>query len=216
MPSSKGASRRRSLNPHRIAHAALKLIDRRGLESFSMHKLGTALGCEAMSLYHHFHGRGEVLDAVAGLLMSEVLLPPEGSWKERLREFVRSYRAVATRHPRAFRLLASRPINAAMGLEMLESCCAIFHSAGFDPVTIGRLVLLVGCWCNGALLAEIAGTDAGPDPTPPRAPSMPEIAMRYPRLAASAPHLSLCDFGPAFEFGIESLIKLIESMVPRT
>jgi len=215
MSSPNGTSRRRSLSPDRIARAALKLIDRAGLESFSMHKLGALLGCEAMSLYHHFQGRGEVLDAVAGLLMSEVRVPPQGSWKERLLAFAQSYRAVAIRHPRAFRLLASRPINASSGLDMLEGCCAIFHSAGFDPVSVGRLVLLVGCWCNGALLAEIAGTDARPDPTPPEAPSMAEFATRYPRLAESAPHLSLCSFGPAFEFGIESLIGLVESMAPK-
>jgi AcrR family transcriptional regulator len=101
---------RRALSPERIARAALKLIDRRGLEAFSMHKLSASLGCETMSLYHHLKSRGEVMDAVAGLLMAEIQAPTEGTWQCRLRGFAHSYRAVALAHPRAFSLLATRPV----------------------------------------------------------------------------------------------------------
>lgn len=202
---------RRPLSQERIARAALKLIDRRGLDAFSMHKLGAALSCEAMSLYHHFKGRGEVLDAVAGLLMAEVAAPATGSWQDRLRGFAASYRAIALAHPRAFPLLATRPVNRPGGFGMLETACATLRSAGFEAEAAARLVLLIGCWCNGALLAEIAGSEARSDPTPPTAPQMAEMALRYPNLVEMAPHLSLCDFEPAFTFGIEALIQLVES-----
>jgi len=203
---------RRPLSPDRIAHAALKLIDRQGLDAFSMHKLGAALSCEAMSLYHHFRGRGEVLDAVAGLLMAEVSAPSDGPWQDRLRGFAFSYRSVALKHPRAFPLLATRPVNGPGGFKMLDTAAATLRSAGFDPEPAGRLVLLIGCWCNGALLAEIAGTDARPDPTPPSAQAMAEMAARYPALVEMAPYLSVCEFAPAFTFGIEGLIRLVEVM----
>lgn len=209
------ASRRskRPLSPERIASAALKLIDRRGLEEFSMHKLGAALSCEAMSLYHHYKGRGEVLDAVAGSLMGRVAAPATGSWQERLRGFAASYRAVALEHPRAFPLLATRPVNRPGSFAMLESAAATLRSAGFGPEQAGRLVLLVGCWCNGALLAEIAGSEARPDPTPSTAQDMLEMARLYPNLVEMAPYLSLCEFAPTYTFGVEALIRLIESMV---
>ena len=203
---------KRPLSQERIAHAALKLIDRSGLEAFSMHKLGAALSCEAMSLYHHFKGRGEVLDAVAELLMTEVGAPSAGSWQDRLRGFASSYRAVALKHPRAFPLLATRPVNRPGGFGMLESVSATLRSAGFDVETAGRLVLLLGCWCNGALLAEIAGSDARPDPTAPRAPAISDMAVHYPNLTEMAPYLSLCDFAPAFQFGIEALIQLVAGL----
>ncbi|MET0791386.1 MAG: TetR/AcrR family transcriptional regulator C-terminal domain-containing protein [Polyangiaceae bacterium] len=202
----------RALSQDRIARAALKLIDRSGLDSFSMHKLGAALSCEAMSLYHHFKGRGEVLDAVAELLMAEVSAPPDGSWQDRLRGFAASYRSVALKHPRAFPLLATRPINRPGGFGMLESISATLRSAGFRAETAGRLVLLIGCWCNGALLAEIAGSEARPDPTPPSAPELSDLALRYPNLVEMAPYLSLCDFAPAFTFGIEALVQLVERL----
>ncbi len=94
---------------------------------------------------------------------------------------------------------------------MLETACATLRSAGFEAEAAARLVLLIGCWCNGALLAEIAGSEARSDPTPPTAPQMAEMALRYPNLVEMAPHLSLCDFEPAFTFGIEALIQLVES-----
>ncbi|HYP99880.1 MAG TPA: TetR/AcrR family transcriptional regulator C-terminal domain-containing protein [Polyangiaceae bacterium] len=202
---------RRPLSPERIARAALKLIDRRGLEAFSMHKLSASLGCETMSLYHHLKNRGEVLDAVAGLLMAEIHAPDEGTWQDRLRGFAHSYRAIALAHPRAFALLATRPVNRPEGFAMLESASSTLRSAGFEPERAARFVLLVGCWCNGALLAEIAGTDARPDPTPPTAPQQADLAQRYPNLVEMAPHLSLCNFAPAFDFGLEALIRLVSA-----
>jgi AcrR family transcriptional regulator len=41
------------LTRQRVLDAALHLIDREGLEGFSMRKLGAMLGVEAMSLYNH-------------------------------------------------------------------------------------------------------------------------------------------------------------------
>ena len=210
MASSKLQRPRRALSPERIARSALKLIDRHGLSAFSMHKLSASLGCETMSLYHHLKSRGEVMDAVAGLLMAEIHAPSEGTWQDRLRGFAYSYRALALEHPRAFSLLATRPVNRPEGFSMLESASSTLRSAGFGPERAARFVLLVGCWCNGALLAEIAGSEARPDPTQSSAPAPEDLAERYPNLVEMAPHLSLCDFAPAFAFGIEALIRLIE------
>lgn len=162
-----------------------------------------------MSLYHHLKSRGEVMDAVAGLLMAEIQAPSEGTWQQRLRGFAHSYRAVALAHPRAFSLLATRPVNRPEGFRMLESASATLRSAGFGPEHAAKLVLLVGCWCNGALLAEIAGSETRPDPTTPTAPQQAELAERYPNLVEMAPHLSLCNFASAFEFGLEALIHLV-------
>ena len=211
MAASKSQRPRRALSPERIARGALKLIDRHGLDAFSMHKLSASLGCETMSLYHHLKSRGEVLDAVAGLLMMDIHAPSEGTWQHRLRGFAHSYRTIALKHPRAFSLLATRPVNRPEGFRMLESASSTLRSAGFGPERAAQLVLLVGCWCNGALLAEIAGSDARPDPTPATAPEQQDLAERYPNLVEMAPYLSLCDFAPAFAFGLDALIRLVES-----
>jgi AcrR family transcriptional regulator len=52
-----------------VFEAALELIDRRGIERFSMRALADALGVSAASLYHHFHDKGEILDGAAHLAL---------------------------------------------------------------------------------------------------------------------------------------------------
>lgn len=47
------------------ARAALELIDRDGLDAFSLPRLARALGVNPSSLYHHFDDRREVLALVA-------------------------------------------------------------------------------------------------------------------------------------------------------
>src|SRR3954470_17660901 len=121
MAGPKSHRQRRPLSPERIARGALKLIDRHGLDAFSMHKLSASLGCETMSLYHHLKSRGEVLDAVAGLLMAEIYAPAWATGQTPRRSFAHAYRAVALEHPRAFSLLATRPVNRPEGFGMLES-----------------------------------------------------------------------------------------------
>lgn len=94
---------------------------------------------------------------------------------------------------------------------MLESTSSMLRSAGFGPERAAKLVLLVGCWCNGALLAEIAGSMARADPSEPTAPQQADLAERFPNLVEMAPYLSLCNFAPAFEFGLEALIRLVQA-----
>src|SRR5512139_2076634 len=52
------ARERAPLTPALIVEAALAEIDAKGLDGFSMRGLGTALGVEAMALYHHFPSKG--------------------------------------------------------------------------------------------------------------------------------------------------------------
>jgi AcrR family transcriptional regulator len=68
-----------ALTPVRIADAALAEISAHGRSSLSMRSLAGALGCEAMSLYHHVEGIEGVLDAVVDRILESVArqLPPE-------------------------------------------------------------------------------------------------------------------------------------------
>ena len=45
------------LSRERIVEAALALVQADGLAGLSTRKLGQSLGCEAMSIYHHFPGK---------------------------------------------------------------------------------------------------------------------------------------------------------------
>ena len=49
------------LSAHLIVAAALRIVDRRGLQPLTMRGVGEALGYEAMSLYKHVPGKQALL-----------------------------------------------------------------------------------------------------------------------------------------------------------
>jgi TetR/AcrR family tetracycline transcriptional repressor len=60
--------RRTPLSQERIMQAALDYIDEHGLGELSMHKLGSKMGVQGMSLYHYVTNKDDVLDGVVELL----------------------------------------------------------------------------------------------------------------------------------------------------
>jgi AcrR family transcriptional regulator len=90
---------RAPLNRERVLAAAIKLADEGGLELLSMRKLGVALGVEAMTLYHHFENKEDVLDGIVDIVFGEIDLPLPGlHWKVAMRERARAVRDALARH----------------------------------------------------------------------------------------------------------------------
>jgi TetR/AcrR family tetracycline transcriptional repressor len=99
---------------------ALELIDRDGIEAFSIRKLGNALGVNGTSLYHHFKDKDEILNGVRLLILREarVFLPASrnATWQGYVAKSVTRYRAALVAHPNAAPLMTPgrmRPIGLA-------------------------------------------------------------------------------------------------------
>ncbi len=151
------ARRREPLSRERIARVALAFIDRHGLEELSTRRLGRHLGVEGMALYKHFRSRDELLDAVAELMLCELTIPPPGPpWADRVRVFARSYRALARIHPRAYPLLATRRFTSERALEKLNQLFTALLDEGFSQEEAVLLFRIVGNFCNGTALDELA------------------------------------------------------------
>ena len=215
-PSDRVTPRRRAnaarapLNRDAIVTAALAEIDAKGLEGLSMRRLGAALGVEAMALYHHFPSKDKLLDGVMERLLAESELPPPGSMPalERLRTFVRSYRQIAIRHPRAFVLLAVRRFNTEAAFALYERILDALDEAGLDAVHSARLFRLIGYYASGAGLAEIASRSQEPDATPVHLETFSD-RQRFPRVAAVARYLRASSLDAVFEFGLDLLFDEI-------
>src|SRR5882762_4708997 len=96
-----GQSRRgTALSRERIAAAAMALVDREGLAALSTRRLGEELGCEAMSIYHHFPSKAHLMDALVDLMLAKARVPAanQGEWLECLRQAAHNYRAMALMH----------------------------------------------------------------------------------------------------------------------
>lgn len=203
---------REPLTRERIAQAALALIDDEGLDGCSMRRLGARLGVEAMAIYHHFKGKGELLDAVMEqLLVGQQLnasLPP----LKRLREFMRNQRAVAIAHPRAFILLASRRFNTDFAFALYEQVLAAFAELGLSAKESAFWFRLIGGYVCGAGMAEMASREQVDDATTLLLEHAPE-RIAYPHVRAIAPHLAVERLEANFELSLDVLFGALAAQV---
>lgn len=154
--SRKGAGR--GLTKTTIMHEALRIVDEHGAESLTMRRLGSALGVEAMSLYHHVQNKDALVDGLAELLMRRVpVASPDQRWPDAVRGFAIGIRKVAAAHPAAFTLIGMRPLGAEIALRPIGSLIVRLHLAGLSPEASVAAFRLVAVFSRGFALAEISG-----------------------------------------------------------
>lgn len=194
------------LSRERIVDAAMDLVERRGLDGFTTRALGAALGCEAMSVYHHFPSKRHLQDAMVERAIGEIKDPPVDLGPiEGLRFLGREYRAMAHRHPRLFQLVALHRLNMPAGIAFIERILRHFHAALPDDRTAAQAFRVSGYYVVGAALDETSGYAEGPSAAAPVADDY--IAREAPRLAAAAPFFKQSYFDSTFEQGFEILLK---------
>ena len=60
------------LTREQIVAAAITLLDAEGVDSFSMRRLGAALGADPMSIYHNIPTKAALFDAVVDAVWAEI------------------------------------------------------------------------------------------------------------------------------------------------
>jgi AcrR family transcriptional regulator len=199
------------LTRQRVLEAALHLIDREGLEGFSMRKLGAMLGVEAMSLYNHVESKRALFDGVIEGLIVQAPSPEQldGTPREELWAFAHAFRDVLRAHPRVLPLVATSPLRTPATLAILDHLLATIHRAQITGVqAIYALQCLVG-FIVGHTWIEIG--------TPPvadleRGPNGPTVwqqfpAASYPTLHAVLPEIAQWNPDREFDFGLEALFQ---------
>ena len=193
------------LSPERIVQAALALIDRDGLATLSLRKLGEALGVEAMSVYHYFPGKAHLLDALVDHAISTVEMPGTSlSPVDRLRGICYAYRAMAHRFPRLYPLIALHRLNTPTGVRFIERVLELVHEVAPEPESTARQFRAMGYFLTGAALDETAGYARGPSAAAPVDDAF--IATNCPRLASVGRYFKAPEWDATFTLGLESLI----------
>lgn len=126
---------RARLSRARILDAALAIADDEGLAALSMRRLGAALGVEAMSLYGHVAGKGDVLDGVVDLVVGRWAdpLPDERDWRVVASATMALAHETLLARPWACELVASRPAVGLQRLRYAEALQRRMLDAGFSP-----------------------------------------------------------------------------------
>jgi len=200
------AKARASLSAERIVATALALVEEHGLPAFTIRRLGEALGCEAMSVYHYFPSKQHLLDALVEHLLAGVGEPAADLDPiERLRFLGWEYRSMAHRYPQLFPLAALHRLNMPAGVAFIERMLRHFHAALPDDRLAAQSFRIFGYYVIGAALDETAGYAAGPSAARPVTDEF--IARECPHLAASAPFFKRPHFESTFELGFEMMLR---------
>jgi AcrR family transcriptional regulator len=147
-----------------IVRAARVVLERRGLEAFSLQEVAAAVGVRAPSLYNRYRDRGALLEAVAehfALELRDRIVAANGAPSDRIAiaTMAHAYRGYARRWPRSYRLLfadrvagpASRRARAAAAAPLLARMQAV--------VGRGRALAsarLIAAWMHGFVSMELA------------------------------------------------------------
>lgn len=199
-------SQRLALSRELIEEAALALIEQEGLETFSTRRLGERLGCQAMSIYHHFPSKAHILDALVDRALAAIPIPRRGQSPEaRLRTLVSRWRKVALQHPRLYPYLSMHRWNSEAGVRFLEEILACFHDAGFAPEACARQFRVLCYFVLGATLDEVSGYRNGPSSMQPV--SDEELLQRFPLVAQAGRYFQPKEFERTFQLGIDVILK---------
>lgn len=167
-PTGKGLSR------ELIVRSALELIDESGAQGLSMRSLAQRLHVEAMSLYRHVHGKEDLLEGVVALLMSDLTSALEQEqdrhWQAFLQTVAHEVRRIASEHPMAFPLVATRHPAAPWlrpplrSIEVVNTFLAALIGQGFSDEQAVGAYRSFSSFLLGQLLLEsvVRGAPASP------------------------------------------------------
>ena len=145
------------LSRGRILDAALELVDEEGMDALTMRRLGTKLGVNPMSIYHHLPGKDAVTSGLVELVFSgmRVRYFDGSSWQDRVRAWAEAYRGLVCSHPNLVLEIVS---NAAAATEVVllvnEPLYGALDESGLPPAVVVRAADSAVDFVHGFALAE--------------------------------------------------------------
>ncbi|SHN47250.1 TetR/AcrR family transcriptional regulator [Cryptosporangium aurantiacum] len=135
-----------SLDPRRIAEAAVAVADAEGLDAVSMNKVAAAFGVSAMALYRYVPSKAELVELMVEAVCAERpdLSGAGDDWRAQVTEWARRHLEVFQQHP--WLLAATAMRRQAMGpnqLGWMDTALAALRPSGLTAAHQHRIFLLV-------------------------------------------------------------------------
>lgn len=209
---------RARLSRSQVLRAAVRLVDKHGLDALSMHKLGAALGVKAMSLYKHVANKDAVLDGIADELWTEIPPEPSGAdWRNAVRTLTGALRELVHRHPHAAPLLISRGALPEHALRVCQAYLRVLREDGLpEPCAVALLRSSVTHGI-GFALAELSCFDAQVGAAADEVSRVRRVTSLLPADASDdLVRTALlvcgdCDMVSQFEIGIDLMIRGLDA-----
>ena len=214
----RGAASKRSLSRTRIVDAALAMIDRDGVDAFSMRLLAAELGVTPMALYNHVGGKLELLRSVAGQVLAEIDFDNGAqdwgakNWRERVAGCFRALRGACLRHPGAADLLEVDGVAPAAVFAPMQVAVAALTGAGLSATDALRAYFTLIAFTLGQAGYQARGPVAALEPGP--AAGAGSLDDKLAEIIGPSLE-NAWDFDAAFEFGLKLILDGIEAALGR-
>lgn len=217
--SSHQRGRRTALSREAIVDAALRVLDRDGLEGLSMRRVADELDAGAASLYWHVASKDVLLTMVIDRVTGEIELPepdPE-HWEQQLRALAHEARAVFRRHPGIAQASMGRVPLGPNILRMIEWQLELFLAIGMPPAPAAWFGDLFALYLGAHGVEDAMGDDGATEEmmaaTQAYFAELPEAA--FPRLTAMSAELMAGDADARFDFGLDVILRGVATFVQR-
>jgi AcrR family transcriptional regulator len=211
------AAPRVPLSREAIVEAALRVVDREGVEGVSMRRVAEELGTGPSSLYWHIRNKDELLNLVFDRVVGEIQLPPPdpSRWEEQSKEMAREMRRVLGRHRDIARVSLGRiPIGPNL-VRFVEWQLALLRGAGIPDRAAAYAGDLFGLYLGAHAYEETLGLAS---PTGEELPPHEVLEMirgyfaslppdQFPNTVAVIDELMSGGPDERFEFGLDVLVR---------
>ena len=203
------------LNREAIAAAALEMLDRDGLDAFSMRRLADELGVGTMTLYGYFRKKEELLDAVVDVSVTDGGLTAEGTWRERATALARGMRVYLERHPALVQIRLRQPMTRPRQFRVTEQVVRALVDAGLPRDEAARAFRLIFTYVFGYVafspdsMADTARTEV-------RTSLAALPPDEYPLLSSMVDEAVAAAAGDEqFDFGLDLILDGVEARAGR-
>ncbi|NIK56028.1 TetR/AcrR family transcriptional regulator C-terminal domain-containing protein [Kribbella shirazensis] len=148
---------RAPLSREQIVLTAIKVLDRDGLDAFSMRVMAAELGTAATSaLYWRIATKNDLLELVVDAVLADIPVPPDGDWRAQVTAVVQTAYQALWEHPWAAQLL---PTHAGLGPNyqaLIDRVQGILATAGFKGTHLDSAVSATFHYLIGSAVTDSA------------------------------------------------------------
>ncbi len=219
---------RGSLSHEEILQAAHELVERDGLDAFSMSALAHHIGCGVASTYWYYRNKSELIGALAERVTAEVhaQLPPlatDAPWDEAYRGRLAAFRD-EFRKSRSFVELAgvlrstlnSRAPVGEMIMGRFEEAIGLLLAVGFQPDEAARIHATCVGYVRGFVIQEQGWLTDSALPAPALRLAVVPNAESFPLTSRVSDLFDVTDYGDElFVFGLDFLLDAVRYRASR-
>jgi TetR/AcrR family transcriptional regulator, tetracycline repressor protein len=149
-----------ALTRDKVVRAALRLLDKVGLEGLTLRKLAAELRVQAPALYWHFKNKQELLDEMATSVLTEAIeeiLPgQQGDWQDWAMHLGHGIRRMLLRHRDGAKMVSGTYLTNSALYVPFEAALRRLVDAGFTVRDAIRIYRTIYCYAVGFTIEEQA------------------------------------------------------------